>query len=37
MASLLEWKVPAAAQPRAENYGYDLERALSSVVGPAFA
>jgi S1-C subfamily serine protease len=33
MASLLEWKVPAAAQPRAEDYGYDLERALSSVVG----
>jgi len=33
MASLLEWKVPPAAQPRPENYGYDLERALSSVVG----
>ncbi len=33
MASLLEWKVPAAAQPRADNYGYDLERALSSIVG----
>src|SRR3954468_15592273 len=33
MASLLEWKVPAAAQPRAEDYGYDLERALSAVVG----
>jgi len=33
MASLLEWKVPAAAQPRAEDYPYDLERALSSVVG----
>ena len=33
MASLLEWKVPPAAQPRAEDYGYDLERALSSVVG----
>jgi S1-C subfamily serine protease len=33
MASLLEWKVPAAAQPRPEDYGYDLERALSSVVG----
>jgi S1-C subfamily serine protease len=25
--------VPAAAQPRPEDYGYDLERALSSVVG----
>ena len=33
MASLLEWKVPPAAQPRVEDYGYDLERALSSVVG----
>jgi S1-C subfamily serine protease len=33
MASLLEWKVPAAAQPRAEDYGYDLERALTAVVG----
>ncbi len=33
MASLLEWKVPVAAQPRAEDYGYDLERALSAVVG----
>jgi S1-C subfamily serine protease len=33
MASLLEWKVPPAAQPRPEDYGYDLERALSSVVG----
>ena len=33
MASLTEWKVPPSAQPRAEDYGYDLERALSSVVG----
>ena len=33
MAPLLEWKVPPAAQPRAEDYGYDLERALASVVG----
>jgi S1-C subfamily serine protease len=33
MASLLEWKVPAAAQPRPEDYGYDLERTLASVVG----
>jgi S1-C subfamily serine protease len=30
---LVEWKVPQAAQPRAEDYSYDLERALSSVVG----
>ena len=33
MASLIEWKVPQAVQPRAEDYAYDLERALSSVVG----
>jgi len=33
MASLLEWKVPPAAQPRAQDYGYNLERALSSVIG----
>jgi S1-C subfamily serine protease len=33
MASLSEWKVPAAAQPRAEDYGFDLERTLASVVG----
>jgi S1-C subfamily serine protease len=32
VASLLEWKVPPAAQPRPEDYGYDLERALSSIV-----
>ncbi|HEY6027793.1 MAG TPA: S1C family serine protease, partial [Pseudolabrys sp.] len=33
MASVTEWKVPAAVQPRPEDYGYDLERALSAVVG----
>jgi len=33
MASLVEWKVPQAMQPRAEDYSYDLERTLSSVVG----
>src|SRR5471030_2463886 len=33
MASLIEWKVPPSAQPRAEDYAYDLERALASVVG----
>jgi S1-C subfamily serine protease len=33
MAALTEWKVPPSAQPRAEDYTYDLERALSSVVG----
>ena len=33
MAQLIEWKVPPAVQPRPEDYAYDLERALSSVVG----
>ena len=33
MASLIEWKVPQSVQPRPEDYSYDLERALSSVVG----
>ncbi|MGC1464261.1 MAG: S1C family serine protease [Pseudolabrys sp.] len=33
MVSLTEWKVPVAAQPRREDYGYDLDRALSAVVG----
>jgi len=33
MPSLTEWKVPPPVQPRAEDYSYDLERALSAVVG----
>ncbi len=33
MASLSDWKVPAAVQPRAGDYGYDLDAALSAVVG----
>jgi len=33
MASLIEWKVPQAVQPRGEDYSFDLERALSAVVG----
>ena len=33
MPSLTEWKVPAAFQPRAGDYGFDLDKALSSVVG----
>jgi S1-C subfamily serine protease len=33
MAELTEWKVPASAQPRVEDYGFDLERALAAVVG----
>ena len=27
-----DWRVPAAVQPRPQQYGYDLERALSAVV-----
>jgi S1-C subfamily serine protease len=33
MASVSEWKIPASVQPKPEDYGYDLERALSAVVG----
>jgi S1-C subfamily serine protease len=33
MASLTEWKVPTAFQPRAQDYGFDLDRALTAVVG----
>ena len=33
MPSLGNWKVPSAAQPKAEDYEYDLEAALASVVG----
>jgi S1-C subfamily serine protease len=33
MASLTEWKVPPAFQPRSNDYSFDLDRALSSVVG----
>jgi S1-C subfamily serine protease len=33
MASLTEWKVPAAAQPHHGDYEFDLDRALSAVVG----
>lgn len=33
MPSLAEWKVPPSVQPRVEDHAYDLERALSSVVG----
>jgi S1-C subfamily serine protease len=33
LASVTEWKVPTAVQPRAEDYGYDLQRALSAVIG----
>jgi S1-C subfamily serine protease len=33
MPSLTEWKVPAAHQPDPSDYGFDLDRVLSSVVG----
>lgn len=33
MPSLTEWKVPPANQPRASDYGFDLDRALASMVG----
>jgi S1-C subfamily serine protease len=33
MASLSDWKVSPLVQPKPENYRYDLERALASVVG----
>jgi S1-C subfamily serine protease len=33
MPSLTEWKVPLANQPRASDYGFDLDRVLASVVG----
>jgi S1-C subfamily serine protease len=33
MASLTEWRVPTAFQPRAQDYGFDLDRVLSAVVG----
>jgi S1-C subfamily serine protease len=32
MPSVSDWKIPSSAQPKAEDYGYDLERALASVV-----
>src|SRR5213082_1031220 len=33
MPALTEWRVPPANQPRASDYGFDLDRALASVVG----
>jgi S1-C subfamily serine protease len=33
MPSVTEWRVPPSAQPRAEDYAFDLERALAAVVG----
>ena len=33
LPSLTEWKVPPANQPRQNDYAFDLDRALASVVG----
>ena len=33
MPSMSEWKVPPAFQPHTQDYGFDLDRALASVVG----
>jgi S1-C subfamily serine protease len=33
MPALTEWRVPPAHQPRPGEYGFDLDRALSSIVG----
>jgi len=33
MSSLSDWKVSPAVQPKPENYRFDLDRALTSVVG----
>src|SRR5882672_295786 len=33
MPSPSDWKVPSAVVPKPEDYGYDLDRALGSVVG----
>ena len=33
MATVSEWRVPPAIQPRAAEYAFDLDRALSSIVG----
>jgi S1-C subfamily serine protease len=32
MPSVSDWKIPSASQPKSEDYTYDLDRALSSVV-----
>ena len=33
MPALTEWKVPPVNQPRIGDYGFDLDRTLSSIVG----
>ncbi|HEX4409569.1 MAG TPA: S1C family serine protease [Xanthobacteraceae bacterium] len=33
MPSVSDWKIPSSAQPKPEDYSYDLDHALSAVVG----
>src|SRR5205085_1391572 len=33
MQSTSDWKVPSAVEPKPQDYGYDLDRALAAVVG----
>src|SRR5438067_3572554 len=33
MPSTSDWKVPSAVEPKPQDYGYDLDRALASLVG----
>ncbi len=33
MPSVSDWKVPSSAQPKPEDYAYDLDQALAAVVG----
>jgi S1-C subfamily serine protease len=33
MPSVSEWKIPSAAQPKPGDYGYDLDHALTAIVG----
>ena len=33
MPSTSDWKVPSAVEPKPQGYGYDLDRALASLVG----
>jgi S1-C subfamily serine protease len=33
MPSVSDWKIPSAAQPKPQDYGYDLDHALAAMVG----
>ena len=33
MASVSDWKIPSSVQPKPEDYPYDLDLALASIVG----